>query len=113
MTSYTALPANDPVALLNAVVKQPVSIAMASSSGPFMGYKSGVLDSKYCGTNVNHALLLVGYGTDAASGKDFWLVKNSWGTSWGEKGYVRVLRDMSGKNAGTCGILKLSSYPTL
>ena len=45
-----------------------------------------------CGTSINHAVVLIGYGTDLATGKDYWLVRNSWGTSWGEAGYIRLLR---------------------
>jgi len=56
--------------------------------------------------------LLVGYGTDAASGKDYWLVKNTWGVAWGDKGYIKIKRD-NATGPGMCGILKMSSYPTL
>ncbi len=110
VSSYTSLPANDPNALINAVAKQPIAIAMAS--GALYAYKSGVFDNPRCGSNINHALTLVGYGNDAASGKDYWLVKNSWGASWGEQGYIKVKRD-SNNGVGMCGILKLNSYPTL
>ena len=85
---------------------------MAATSLAFYQYKSGVLDTSSCGTNLNHALLLVGYGTDSASGKDYWLVKNTWGTNWGEKGYIKIKRDDQ-NGPGMCGILKLNSYPTL
>ena len=112
VTSYTALPANDPVSLMNAVAKQPVSIAVAASSSTYYFYKSGVINSSACGTSINHAVTLIGYGHDTASNQDYWLIKNSWGASWGEAGYFRVLRNtVSGP--GICGILKLSSYPTL
>lgn len=97
---------------MNAVAKQPLSIAIASSTGTFAFYKSGVLDTKSCGTGINHAVVLVGYGTDSATGKDYWLVKNSWGVGWGEQGYIRVKRD-SVNGPGVCGLLKLSSYPIL
>lgn len=103
VASYTALPANDPQALMEAVARQPVAVAMYAS-GPIMGYRSGVFDNNYCGTNVNHAVIIVGYGTDSDSGKDFWIVKNSWGPTWGEQGYFRLKRDMSQKGPGMCGI---------
>lgn len=110
VSSYTALPANDPTALLNAVVNQPVSIAVYASSSAFLAYKSGVMDSSSCGTNVNHAVTLVGYGSE--NGKDYWIVKNSWGASWGENGFIRIRRDMT-SGPGICGMYKLSSYPTI
>ena len=109
---YVALPTNDPTALMQAVQKQPVSVAVASSAGDFYFYKSGVFDSPKCGVAINHAVLLVGYGTDQASGKDYWIIKNSWGAKWGDSGYIKIQKDMN-KGPGICGMLKLSSYPIL
>jgi C1A family cysteine protease len=80
VASYTALPANDPNSLLNAVAKQVVSIGLYASESGFFYYHSGVYDPASCATSINHAVTLIGYGHDAASGKDYWLVKNSWGT---------------------------------
>merc|ERR1712139_485931 len=71
----------------------------------FQLYRSGVLDSASCGTNLDHGVLTVGYGTE--SGKDYWKVKNSWGATWGMNGYVLLAR---GKNM--CGISQSASYPT-
>ena len=67
----------------------------------FKQYKSGVLPGRGCGHRADHAVTIVGFGTDAASGKKFWLIKNSFGRAWGEAGYVRMVR---GKNM--CGIEK-------
>jgi hypothetical protein len=70
----------------------------------------GIVTSEKCGTNLNHAVNLVGYGEE--KGTLYWIVRNSWGPTWGERGYFRVLR--STKNGpGICGILKLSSYPII
>jgi KDEL-tailed cysteine endopeptidase len=76
-----------------------------------MLYKSGIISSSGCGTNINHAVNMIGYGTDA-NGYKYWLLKNSWGTSWGEKGFFRVKRDTT-TSPGVCGVLQQSSYPTI
>jgi cathepsin L len=57
---------------------------------------------------VRHAVTAVGYGT-ASDGSKYWLMKNSWGASWGEGGYVRIRRGVRGE--GVCGLAKLASYP--
>jgi len=67
--------------------------------------------SLYCGTSLDHGVLLVGYGTD--NGKPYWLVKNSWGAHWGEKGYFRMKRDMSKKGPGFCGLQLSASQPII
>jgi len=81
----------------------PLSIAVAADD--FQTYDSGVLDCYY--TQLNHGVLLVGYGTDA--GKDYWIVKNSWGANWGEEGFVRVSTDAS----ANCGIGQYIATATL
>ena len=77
-------------------------LAIALNANPLQTYTGGVLDktSSQCPVSgINHAVLLVGYGHDDASNKDYWLVKNSWGQSWGEDGYFRIKR-----GSGTCGV---------
>lgn len=89
---------------------QPVSIAVAVNSD-FQFYSSGVMDFR-CPPNLNHGVLAVGYGHDDELDQDFWLVKNSWGTGWGEDGFFRMLRtDEYGPQQ--CGILESASYPTM
>jgi len=104
LTGHKDVPAKDETALLSAVAKAPVSIAIEADKSAFQLYKSGVLDSSSCGTKLDHGVLVVGYGTDG--GKDYWKVKNSWGSTWGEEGYVRMVR---GKDM--CGLAMSASYP--
>ena len=81
---------------------------MDASGYEFHFYSDGVLDG-ICGTELNHAITDVGYGT-ATDGTKYWLMKNSWGTSWGENGYIRIKRDVFAKE-GLCGIAMDASYP--
>merc|ERR1711985_75207 len=87
----------------------PISVAIEADQMSFQLYSGGVLTGN-CGTNLDHGVLAVGYGTD--SGKDYWKVKNSWGEAFGEAGYIRLLRGKSG--AGECGLLSgPPSYPVV
>merc|ERR1712151_214297 len=93
-------------ALMSALNRQPVSIAVEADRSVFQSYSSGIM-SGMCGTSLDHGILAVGYGSE--DGTHYWLVKNSWGTSWGMQGFAKLLR---GKNsAGECGILMQASYP--
>ncbi|KAJ0081461.1 hypothetical protein Patl1_10543 [Pistacia atlantica] len=104
--SYEKVPSNNEEALLQAVAKQPVSVAIDSSG--FRYYNGGVFDGN-CGTNLNHAVTIIGYGT-ADDGTKYWLIKNSWGQTWGENGYMRIKRDVEAAE-GLCGLAKDASYP--
>ena len=108
--SFKSIPSGDVDGHIAVLQNQPISIAISAASSIFMLYKGGIISSSSCGTNVDHAVNLVGYGSE--NGKDFWIIRNSWGTSWGEKGYMRVARS-SRDGPGVCGILKMSSYPIL
>ncbi|XP_076933297.1 senescence-specific cysteine protease SAG39-like [Bidens hawaiensis] len=107
ISGYENVPANNESALLKAVVMQPVSVAVDASK--FQFYGSGVLNGT-CGTDLDHGVTVVGYGT-SDDGMKYWLVKNSWGTDWGEAGYIRMQRDVEYKE-GMCGIAMMASYPT-
>uniref|UniRef100_A0A7S3YVJ6 Peptidase C1A papain C-terminal domain-containing protein n=2 Tax=Lotharella globosa TaxID=91324 RepID=A0A7S3YVJ6_9EUKA len=109
ISGYHDVPSRSSSALLQAVAKQPVSIAIEADRSVFQFYSSGVMDSSSCGTQLDHGVLLVGYGEE--SGKKYWKVKNSWGASWGQDGYILLGRE-TGDGAGTCGILLQPSYPT-
>nr|AJD78155.1 cysteine proteinase SAG12H9 [Hevea brasiliensis]AJF19713.1 cysteine proteinase [Hevea brasiliensis] len=109
ITGFEYVPANDEEALLKAVAHQPVSVAIDTGESAFQHYSSGVFTGD-CGTELDHAVTVVGYGT-SDDGTKYWLVKNSWGTSWGESGYIRMERDIDAEE-GLCGIAMQPSYPT-
>jgi C1A family cysteine protease len=96
-------------ALQTSVAQQPTSVAVEATTA-WQFYSSGIFSSSKCGTNLNHGVLAVGYGT--SSGSDYWKVKNSWGTSWGESGYIRLERN-TGKYGGACGITLGASYASV
>ena len=98
---------------MTALNKQPVSIAIEADQRDFQLYKSGVFTAP-CGTNLDHGVLAVGYGTDLETQKDYYLVKNSWGPTWGSNGYIKLGRGPEYNHGqGQCGILLEASYPTL
>uniref|UniRef100_A0A8C6SIF5 Cystein proteinase inhibitor protein salarin n=1 Tax=Neogobius melanostomus TaxID=47308 RepID=A0A8C6SIF5_9GOBI len=82
-------------------------IAIVIDASDIFGYTSGVYYNPSCGKESNHAVLLVGYGTDDTSGLDYWLIKNSWGEQWGEEGYIRMARNKD----QMCGISLYAVYP--
>ncbi|XP_078170360.1 cysteine protease XCP2-like [Carex rostrata] len=98
-------------ALLCAVVKQPVSVGIDASSLDFQLYTGGIYDGD-CSSNpddIDHAVLIAGYGSE--NGISYWIVKNSWGTSWGLQGYIYMKRNLN-LPYGTCAINAMASYPT-
>ncbi|CAE7211553.1 CEP2 [Symbiodinium necroappetens] len=108
VTGYKDVKVDDEQALMDAVSKQPVSVAIEADQMAFQMYKSGVL-TKTCGTKLDHGVLVVGYGTE--DGTDYWLVKNSWGSTWGMDGFVKLERGKPGP--GECGIKSQASYPVV
>ena len=109
--TYVDVVPNSDDAFKMAVSKQPVSVAIEADQREFQLYQSGVFTGT-CGTNLDHGVLAVGYGSD--NGVDYYRVKNSWSTSWGEKGYIRLGRGAKYNNgAGQCGILMSASYPVV
>ena len=106
---YEDVPANNEKALQKAVAHQPVAVAIDAGGFEFQFYTSGVFTGQ-CGTELDHGVAAVGYGI-GDDGMKYWLVKNSWGTGWGEEGYIRMQRDVTAKE-GLCGIAMQASYPT-
>jgi C1A family cysteine protease len=104
--SYEDVPENNEHALKQAASQQPIAVGICASPA-MQFYGGGVIDT--CCDELNHGVLVVGYGTDQKTNTDFWLVKNSWGGSWGESGYFK-LKVGVGKG-GLCGIASTASYP--
>lgn len=102
---YVDVQPGNETALQLAVLQQPISVAIEADQDGFQFYTSGVFDGT-CGQNLDHGVVVVGYGTE--NGKDYWLVRNSWGDSWGDGGYIKMVR---GENQ--CGISLQPSYPVV
>jgi C1A family cysteine protease len=107
--SYVDVEKNSDAAMMSALALGPVAIAIEADEKAFQLYTSGVLTAA-CGTNLDHGVLAVGYGTE--NGVDYYNVKNSWGTSWGDKGYIKLARGIAQKE-GQCGMLSSASYPLM
>mgnify|MGYP006164946929 CR=1 FL=1 len=105
ITGFTDVPGEN--GMLAAISKGPVSVAIEANEDVFHLYKSGVIDDASCGKNLDHGVLAVGFGNDPTTGLAYYKVKNSWGSTWGESGYVRLVR---GKDQ--CGVADSASFPT-
>ncbi|KAL8459076.1 hypothetical protein ACS0TY_035680 [Phlomoides rotata] len=105
--SYADVPSKNEKKLQQAVATQPISVGICGSDSSFQLYSRGIFTGP-CSTSLDHAVLIVGY--DSQDGKDYWIVKNSWGKSWGISGYIHMQRN-TGNAEGVCGINMLASYP--
>ncbi|XP_076136155.1 cathepsin S, ortholog2, tandem duplicate 1 [Alosa pseudoharengus] len=107
-TSYSFVTEDNEEALKQAVATiGPISIAIDATRPTFTFFRSGVYNDVSCSQKVNHGVLAVGYGT--LDGQDYWLVKNSWGVSFGEQGFIRMARNKGNQ----CGIASYACYPIM
>lgn len=101
---------NTVVDLKEAIADQPVSVGIEADKQSFQFYKSGVYDDVSCGNQLDHGVIAVGYGSE--DDKGYFLVRNSWGATWGDQGYIKMATESKTVN-GTCGILGFASRPVL
>jgi C1A family cysteine protease len=106
VTADHAVPVNSVAQLKAAIATGPVAVAIEADTMVFQFYSGGIFNSKSCGTNLDHGVAAVGYGTK--SGQDYYIVRNSWGASWGESGYINIA---AVEGAGICGIQMEPVYP--
>nr|VDC72147.1 unnamed protein product [Brassica rapa] len=104
---YEDVPENEN-SLKKALANQPISVAIEAGGRAFQLYKSGVFTGT-CGTALDHGVVAVGYGT--SEGQDYWIIRNSWGSNWGESGYIKLERNIK-DSSGKCGVAMMASYPT-
>lgn len=99
--------------LMESIAAQPTSIAIEADGHGFQFYKEGIYDDPDCGVKVDHGVLAVGYGKENGTG--YWVIKNSWGATWGDEGFIKMSKDNpnNAKNQGQCGILTYASRPLL
>ncbi len=96
--------------IISAINLQPVSVAIDASTTTFQSYTGGVITSG-CGTSIDHAVVAVGYGTDTTTGQAYFLIRNSWGTSWGLNGFVYIGQSATGTAPGYCAVNTDPYYP--
>jgi hypothetical protein len=107
VTGWALVPPLSTTMMASAVTRQPVSVALDAGSSLVHLYQGGVISGS-CGGALDHAVLVVGYGTDRL---DYWKIKNSWGAWWGEEGYFRIQKGKWNAVAGECGVLSVPAYP--
>jgi len=107
-TGYASVQQQSLSQLTSAVQKGVVSVAIEADQAVFQAYSGGIFDSSRCGTNLDHGVALVGFGNEG--GQDYFILRNSWNTTWGESGYMRMAAE---DGSGICGVNLGAVYPTL
>ena len=110
ISNYSDITQNNEEMLMRAVQHQPVSVAIQANKRSFQMYQSGIYSDPDCGFELDHGVLLIGYGYDKTYNMDYWIIKNSWSESWGENGYIRIQRNID-DSRGLCGIAMDPSVP--
>lgn len=112
MANYRQVTVESELELQRVVSKGPVAVAIQADQPDMQLYVSGVITGAFCQVDLNHGVLLVGYGKE--DDREFWKIKNSWGTKWGEQGYARLCRNC-GRNddIGQCGVTLQASFPLI
>ncbi|RHY29470.1 hypothetical protein DYB32_005104 [Aphanomyces invadans] len=113
VSSYVSIQ-NDESAIVEALQEGPVSVSIDASGSGFRHYGGGIYDAADCksdGVFVDHAVILVGYGRDAATGELYWIIRNSWGSMWGEAGYMKMRRSGITSKSGPCNLFLYASQP--
>lgn len=108
--SQTNVAPYDAIGIQTALALQPLSIVVEANKSCFQFYQTGIFNNPACGTSPDHAVLLVGYAPDPTTQTDYWIIKNSWGETWGEQGYMQIELVPNGK--GFCGCQMELLYPT-
>ena len=108
VSDYAFVTTENPSQMKAALAQQPLAVSIEADQFSFQTYQSGVLMASQCGTSLDHAVLAVGYGT-TSDGQDYWLIKNSWNTTWGDQGYIK-LAIVDGE--GICGVQMEPLAPT-
>ena len=110
ISNYSDIIPNSEKMLMKALQHQPVSVAIQANKRSFQMYQRGIYSDPDCGFDLDHGVLLIGYGYDKGYDMDYWIIKNSWSESWGENGYIRVQRNID-DSRGLCGIAMDPSVP--
>merc|ERR1712166_1699960 len=97
--------------LVAAIAQGPVSVTVEADTKTFQGYTGGIMNSSACGTSLDHAITAVGYGVK--DGQQYYIVRNSWGLTWGDAGYINIATQTGWFARGICGIQQTSVYPNM
>ena len=112
ISDYKNVTQNNETVLMQAVAQQPISVAIQANLQSFQFYSKGIYNDSQCTDELDHGVLLVGYGIDD-NNVSYWLIKNSWGPNWGENGYIRMLRNLTNNTSGMCGIAMQPTFPII